>query len=108
MSKVDFAKGLKSLRAAEPAAPSPAPEPSGAAAPAGAEAFAGAAETVRAASALQPSRRGKVAISAYFEPEVRKQLALISVHQDMTQAALLAEALNLLFERHGYPPIARA
>lgn len=55
-----------------------------------------------------PSRQGKVAISAYFDPAVRKQLAILAVKEDRSQAALLAEALNLLFVQHGEPPIARA
>lgn len=55
-----------------------------------------------------PSRQGKVAISAYFDPAVRKQLAILAVKEDKSQAALLAEALNLLFVQHGEPPIARA
>ena len=57
---------------------------------------------------LPPSRQGKVAISAYFDPAVRKQLAILAVKEDRSQAALLAEALNLLFVQHGEPPIARA
>ena len=56
----------------------------------------------------QPNRRGKVVISAYFDPAVRKQLAILAVEEERTQAALLAEALNLLFERHGRSPIAKA
>jgi hypothetical protein len=56
----------------------------------------------------QANRRGKVVISAYFDPAVRKQLAILSVEEDRTQAALLAEALNLLFEKHGRSPIAKA
>lgn len=59
-------------------------------------------------AALPPSRQGKVAISAYFDPAVRKQLAILAVQQDKSQAALLAEALNLMFERYGEPPIASA
>lgn len=55
-----------------------------------------------------PSRQGKVAISAYFDPAVRKQLAILAVKEDRSQAALLAEALNLLFQQYGEPPIARA
>jgi hypothetical protein len=55
-----------------------------------------------------PSRQGKVAISAYFDPVVRQQLALLAVRQSRSQAALVAEALNLLFERHGESPIAKA
>ena len=61
-----------------------------------------------AAKAQQASRAGKVAIAAYFDPVVRKQLAILSVEQDTSQAALLAEALNMLFEKHGRPPIAKA
>jgi hypothetical protein len=56
----------------------------------------------------QANRRGKVVISAYFDPAVRKQLAILSVEEERTQAALLAEALNLLFEKHGRSPIAKA
>ncbi|WP_018264049.1 ribbon-helix-helix domain-containing protein [Methylobacterium sp. WSM2598] len=59
-------------------------------------------------SAIPPSRKGKVVISAYFDPAVRQQFAIMAVKQNKSQAALLAEALNLLFERHGEPPIARA
>ncbi len=55
---------------------------------------------------VAPSRRGKVAISGYYDPAVRKQLAILAVKQDKSQAALIAEALNLLFERYGEPPIA--
>ena len=60
------------------------------------------------AAAQPPSRQGKVAISAYFDPAVRKQLAILSVKEDRSQAALLADALNLLFAQYGEPPIARA
>ncbi|SFM83883.1 ribbon-helix-helix domain-containing protein [Methylobacterium pseudosasicola] len=55
-----------------------------------------------------PSRKGKVVISAYFDPAVRQQLAIMAIKQDRSQAALLADALNLLFERHGEAPIAKA
>ena len=56
----------------------------------------------------QANRRGKVVISAYFDPAVRKQLAILAVEEERTQAALLAEALNLLFEKHSRSPIAKA
>lgn len=61
-----------------------------------------------AAPSVPQSRQGKVAISAYFDPVVRQQLALLAVRQGRSQAALVAEALNLLFERHGESPIAKA
>lgn len=93
-----FSAGLAGLSKA--AGREPAPEP---AAPAPA-----AAPAREEPQAQPPSRQGKVAISAYFDPAVRKQLAILAVHQDASQAALLAEALNLLFEKHELPPIARA
>jgi len=49
-----------------------------------------------------------VAISAYFDPAVRQQLAILAVKENRSQASLMAEALNLMFERYGEPPIARA
>jgi hypothetical protein len=60
------------------------------------------------ASEPAPSRKGKVAISAYFDPAVRQQLAILAVKQNKSQAALMAEALNLMFEKYGEPTIARA
>jgi hypothetical protein len=60
------------------------------------------------ATPVPPSRIGKVIISAYFDPAVRQQFAILAVKQDKSQAALMAEALNMLFERYGEPPIARA
>jgi hypothetical protein len=60
------------------------------------------------ATELAPSRQGKVAISAYFDPTVRQQLAILAVKENRSQAALLADALNLLFEKYGEPTIARA
>jgi hypothetical protein len=64
--------------------------------------------TASTMSSVAPSRRGKVTVAAYFDPAVRKQLAILAVKEDRSQAALLAEALNLLFERYNEPPIARA
>lgn len=87
MSKVNFADGLKSLK--------PAPPPEAPALPDKTNRFE------------QPGRVGKKAIAAYFEPEVRRQLAILGARQDRSNQALLAEALNMLFEKYGEPPIAR-
>ncbi len=89
-----FAAGLHKLK-----------EVSGKSAPAAAS---GEQESAPMAAYDAPSRKGKVAISAYFDPAVRKQLAILAIKEDKSQAALVADALNLLFERHGEPPIARA
>jgi hypothetical protein len=56
--------------------------------------------------AQQLSRIGKVAVTQWVDPAVRKQLARLALDHDSTQAELLAEALNLLFEKYGQPPIA--
>ena len=73
----------------------------------------GSAETpvaprAEAAAPVAPSRQGKKAIAAYFDPAVRKQLAMLAVQEERTQADLLAEAINLLFEKYGRSPIAKA
>jgi hypothetical protein len=54
----------------------------------------------------QASRRGKVAITYWDDPLVRKQIAQLGLDLDRNQADLIAEALNLLFEKYGKSPIA--
>jgi len=53
-----------------------------------------------------PSRQGKRAISAFFDPAASKQLRLLALEQDSTIQQLLREAINDLFEKHGRPRIA--
>ncbi len=53
-------------------------------------------------------RSGKVNIAGYFDPAVRKQLAMLAIENDTDQVKLMAEALNLLFEKYGRSPIASA
>jgi hypothetical protein len=65
-------------------------------------------EPRQATMPVPPSRVGKVIISAYFDPAVRQQFAILAVKQDKSQAALMAEALNMVFEKYGEPPVARA
>jgi len=57
-------------------------------------------------SKVPPSRRGKRAIVGHFDPAVCKQLKQIALDQDKSSQALLAEALNLLFQSYGKKPIA--
>ena len=47
-------------------------------------------------------------IAGYFDPAVRKQLAMLAVEHDTDQVKLMAEALNPLFEKYGRSPIASA
>ena len=60
------------------------------------------------ARATQPGRVGKVSVTGYFEPEVRRQLKRLAADNDTTVQALLGEALNDLFAKHGLPEIADA
>lgn len=53
-----------------------------------------------------PSRQGKKAIAGHFDPAVSKQLKQMALEKDTTVQALLAEALNDLFEKYGKKAIA--
>jgi hypothetical protein len=96
---VDFMAGLRTMeernavRRHPPAKPAPVP-------------VATVAEPPAVQAPQQPSRRGKVAITQWVDPAVRKQLARLAIDIDSSQAALVSEALNLLFEKYGQPPIA--
>ena len=54
-----------------------------------------------------PSRRGKKAITGYYDPAVRQQLAVLAAEENRSQNDLLAEALNMLFERYRKSTIAK-
>lgn len=67
------------------------------------------AATPRAATSTRytaPSRQGTKAITGHFDPAVSKQLKQLSLDQDSSVQALLAEALNDLFTKYSKPPIA--
>jgi hypothetical protein len=53
-----------------------------------------------------PSRAGKKAIAGFFDPAVSRQLKGIGLEKDASVQALLAEALNDLFEKYGRSRIA--
>jgi hypothetical protein len=52
------------------------------------------------------SRKGKVSITQWVDPVVRKQVQQIALDHDREQYELVNEAFNLLFEKYGKPPIA--
>ncbi|MYE02316.1 MAG: hypothetical protein F4Y03_13775 [Alphaproteobacteria bacterium] len=58
------------------------------------------------ARATQPGRVGKVSVTGYFAPAVRRQLRRLAADTDTTIQALLAEALNDLFAKHGVAELA--
>ncbi|KTT96468.1 ribbon-helix-helix domain-containing protein [Sphingomonas sanguinis] len=98
--KVGFAAGLGKLGEIGGKA---APAPSTTVRPAETGQGGGPARAARGAQ-----RNGKVNIAGYFDPAVRKQLAMLAVEHDTDQVKLMAEALNLLFEKYGRSPIASA
>src|SRR4051794_29658222 len=49
----------------------------------------------------QKGREGKVSITQWVDPVVRKQIAQIALDEDKDQYELINEALNLLFEKYG-------
>ena len=105
MSKkpVDFVSAMQSFESREGvqrhSKPAPAPPP--------VPAEVAPAPVTPNGRTVQRSRIGKVSIGVWVDPAVRKQLAQLSLDTDKDQSDLLAEALNLLFERYGKPSIAQ-
>ena len=56
-------------------------------------------------STRQASRANKASVTGYFAPAVRRQLRRLAADSDTTIQALLGEALNDLFAKHGLPEI---
>lgn len=101
---VDFMAGLRVVAEREGVQRRPGPAPATKAA-----ALSTAPEDASlSGQPQQRSRRGKVAITQWVDPAVRKQLAQLALDHDKSQAVLGAEALNLLFEKYGKSPIATA
>lgn len=63
-------------------------------------------ETPPTNAAVAPSRQGKKVISGYFDPAASRQLRMLAIEQDATVQALLEEALNDLFKKHGRSAVA--
>lgn len=79
----------------------PAPKAPPAAAPASAPASA-----ISQAGYRAPSREGKRALQVHVDPATRAVLKGLCAEQDRSVQDLLSEAINLLFQAHGKPPIA--
>jgi hypothetical protein len=63
-------------------------------------------EPRRVGGPRQKGREGKVSITQWVDPVVRKQIAQIALDEDKDQYELVNEALNLLFQKYGRSPIA--
>jgi len=55
---------------------------------------------------LPPSRQGKRCLTGWFDPKTHQQVRMIAEKEDKTYEQVLGDGLNLLFEKHGMPPIA--
>jgi hypothetical protein len=59
-----------------------------------------------APSPVPPSRRKRTAITTWQDTAAVKQLKDLAHKTERSQQELIAEALNLLFERYKKPPVA--
>jgi hypothetical protein len=55
---------------------------------------------------VPPSRQTKKTFTAWMDRDALALLKRLSEHKRVSQQKLIAEAFNLLFEKHGLPPIA--
>jgi len=97
--RADFLAGLRSVEEREGIQRHPRPVVLNMEVPAGAPAPPPVTPRVN-------SRAGKVTITTYVDPLARKQVAQLGLDLDRDQQSLVNEALNLLFEKYGKPPIA--
>ena len=63
-------------------------------------------DKVTTASEKRPDRIGKRATLFHLPAAAKKQLAMLAIEEETTQQALISEALNDLFKKHGKPAIA--
>lgn len=57
-------------------------------------------------SATRPDRMGRSPLPFWATTPAKKQLRMLAAENDTTQQDLMTEALNMLFEKYGKPPIA--
>jgi hypothetical protein len=55
---------------------------------------------------IPPSRRRKKTFTVWADKDALAQLKRLVEQRKVSQQKLIAEAFNLLFEKHGLPPIA--
>lgn len=48
-----------------------------------------------------PSRRGKKAVTVYFEPETVRRLKMIGIEADKSMQEMMTEAVQSYLKRHG-------
>jgi hypothetical protein len=65
-----------------------------------------ARELALAKAAPRPDRVGRAPLPFWATAPAKKQLRMLAAENDTTQQDLMTEALNMLFEKYGKPPIA--
>jgi hypothetical protein len=54
----------------------------------------------------RPDREGRKPMPFWTTEAAKKQLRMMAAERDTSQQDLMTEALNMLFQKHGKPPIA--
>ena len=54
----------------------------------------------------RPDREGRKPLPFWTTEAAKKQLRMMAAEMDTTQQDLMTDALNMLFQSHGKPPIA--
>ena len=90
---------------AAPTAPPETPKATGAS-PIAPEPQPAQKRTVPASGFYAATRAGKKKVTATLDPAAHKQLKQLGLDRDITTEALLVEAINDLFTKHGKLPIA--
>ena len=64
------------------------------------------AQAIELKPPARPDRAGRAPVPFWATVAAKKQLRFLAAEQDSDQQALMTEALNLLFQKYGKPPIA--
>ncbi len=62
--------------------------------------------TTESAPAARPDREGRKSMPFWTTEAAKKQLRVLAAELDSSQQDLMTEALNMMFQKHGKPPIA--
>jgi len=62
--------------------------------------------TASAKVSARPDREGRKPLPFWTTEAAKKQLRMMAAEMDTTQQDLMTDALNMLFQKHGKPPIA--
>jgi antitoxin-like ribbon-helix-helix protein len=62
--------------------------------------------TTEIATAARPDREGRKSMPFWTTEAAKKQLRVLAAELDTSQQDLMTEALNMMFQKHGKPPIA--